>query len=119
MLLAGPFLWADSNQELLLAVQTNNAKRALTALRSGANTEVRDFLGNTPLIICAEKGYYEPFKVLIEYGANKEATNFMRRNAIEIISSTLDTSLESPSTVKKINEGRERIRRFMKNYRER
>lgn len=65
--------WGTSNDEdpLWDAVRRNHIEAVRLLLAAGAETNLRDDEGYSPLRICAQKGYLEMARLLLLCGANK------------------------------------------------
>jgi ankyrin repeat protein len=57
-------------EELMTAAYTKNTDQGIAALESGANPNVFDNKGNTPLMICAKGENYDLAKALLQYKAD-------------------------------------------------
>ena len=64
--------WDD---ELLEAAKNGDLIKVQTALENGANPNVKDKDGHTPLHLAAFTGHVEIVKILLERGANPNAGN--------------------------------------------
>ena len=58
---------------LMMAVLSNDAHNVAETLSKGANAEMPDELGRTPLIWASREGYFDVAKILLEVGANPGA----------------------------------------------
>lgn len=63
----------DPDAELLLAATTGDADRVALALRAGADIEVRDPMGRTPLLLASTGDHLSVARVLVASGANPDA----------------------------------------------
>lgn len=63
----------DPGAELLQAATTGDADRVAVALRAGADIEVRDPRGRTPLLLTSTGDHLSAARVLVALGANPDA----------------------------------------------
>lgn len=61
---------SDNEPILTVSVRANKSKITTLLLRSGANPNVTDSNGTTPLMVAAVKGNLDFVKLLVKYGAN-------------------------------------------------
>jgi hypothetical protein len=64
-----------NNPKLVTAAEKGNFEAVKKMLEYGANPNMKNGDGNTPLGLAAEKGHTEMVKVLLEYGANPNMKN--------------------------------------------
>jgi ankyrin repeat protein len=69
-LLIAPSVYADIDSDLIAATKRGDARSVHTLLDKGANANVRDIYGKTPLMWAAEKGELSIVRVLMNKGAN-------------------------------------------------
>jgi len=70
------------NKDFLDAVNTGRASLVRELMSKGANIEIRDDQGKTPLLIAASKGHLEVVQVLIEVGCDLKAKDHHKQNAL-------------------------------------
>jgi ankyrin repeat protein len=77
----------DPSRLLLLAAQANVTDRDVIRFlrREGADIDVRDAQGNTPLLIAAMHGNHRLIHHLVEYGANVNARNKAGETALSLL----------------------------------
>ena len=69
-------LYRDMNAELFLAAAENNKPKILSCLENGADINLRNGKGWTPLIVASFNGGLEAMKTLIENGADIDMPDF-------------------------------------------
>ncbi len=87
------------------AVKANNAEAVDTLIKSGADVNAKNDLGDTPLILAAERGYSEIVEILLEKGADPSiedtagyaATYFAQTRGHRDIFNLLEQNLQSKS----------------------
>lgn len=75
MLFRGSICLNNCKTALYLAVTHNQFDSTLLLLEAGANPNIQNGDGNTPLIRAASQGYAEITRLLLEYGANPHIRN--------------------------------------------
>lgn len=65
--------YADSNQDLIEAIQNRNVSEVKSLLVQGADANTKDRDGNTALMYAVDEGYPEIVKTLIDYSADVNA----------------------------------------------
>lgn len=63
----------DGYSALYLAASNNHVKCVEWLIQSGANLELRDNEGLTPILSAAEQGYFDAVKMLHDHGADMHA----------------------------------------------
>jgi ankyrin repeat protein len=72
----------DQSEAFYAAIRANDLARLETILKQGANVNIRDGRGLTPLMYCAVVGSAEVMKFLIDKGADVKATNAFGSTAL-------------------------------------
>jgi uncharacterized protein len=90
--------WGTCNDEdpLLDAVQMNHIEAVRLLLAAGAEPNIKNNEGESPLRICADKGYLEMARVLLLCGANKkihEAGGAAGMNALGLAADRLNVDM--------------------------
>ena len=70
------------NAKLEQAVLQNDVDQIAVLIKAGANVEFRDQLGNTPLIIAAQKGHTDSVRTLLKQGARVSVMNKFNESAL-------------------------------------
>jgi hypothetical protein len=71
----GPSYTGEINSDLLLSSQVGDTSKIETLLAEGANKEISDEDGDTPLMIAALKGHIAAVRALLMNGAKADAKN--------------------------------------------
>jgi len=75
---------AQSVQSLFTVVGRGNLAWTYRLIAMGADVNVRNEAGQTPLMLAAEKGYADMVQILIQHGANPKLANNQGESALTI-----------------------------------